>query len=64
MDHEADESFEAAFDELFGRAVRLAQRVLGDPASAEDVAAEALARAYAKWPQVQALPWRDGGCSG
>ncbi len=60
MDEGADESFEAAFDELFARSVRLAQRILGDGASAEDVAAEALARAYARWPQIQELPWRDG----
>ena len=53
-------SFEAAFDELFPRAVRLAHRLLGDRAAAEDVAAEALARAYARWPKVSGLPYRDG----
>ena len=55
-----DSSFEAAFDELFPRAVRLANRLLGDRAAAEDVAAEALARAYARWPKVGVLPYRDG----
>lgn len=55
-----DGSFEAAFDELFPRAVRLANRLLGDRAAAEDVAAEALARAYARWPKVGGLPYRDG----
>jgi RNA polymerase sigma factor (sigma-70 family) len=55
-----DGSFEAAFDELFPRAVRLANRLLGDMAAAEDVAAEALARAYARWPKVGGLPYRDG----
>ena len=55
-----DGSFEAAFDELFPRAVRLATRLLGDRAAAEDVAAEALARAYARWPKVGGLPYRDG----
>lgn len=55
-----DGSFEAAFDELFPRAVRLANRLLGDRASAEDVAAEALARAYARWSKVGGLPYRDG----
>lgn len=55
-----DGSFEAAFDELFPRAVRLASRLLGDRAAAEDVAAEALARAYARWPKVSGLPYRDG----
>lgn len=56
----ADESFEEVFDELFRRAVRLARRIVGDSASAEDIAAEAMARAYARWPQIHALPWRDG----
>ena len=55
-----DGSFESAFDELFPRAVRLANRLLGDRAAAEDVAAEALARAYARWPKVGGLPYRDG----
>ena len=56
----SDDGFEEAFDELFPRAVRLAQRLLGDKAAAEDVAAEAMARAYARWPKVSALPYRDG----
>ena len=54
------EGFEGAFDELFPRAFRLAWGILGDAAAAEDVAAEALARAYARWPRVRDLPWRDG----
>ena len=57
---DSDDGFEEAFDELFPRAVRLAQRLLGDKAAAEDVAAEAMARAYARWPKVSALPYRDG----
>ena len=55
-----DDGFEEAFDELFPRAVRLAHRLLGDRAAAEDVAAEAMARAYARWPKVSVLPYRDG----
>ena len=55
-----DGSFEAAFDELFPRAVRLAYRLLADRAAAEDVAAEALARAFARWSKVGGLPYRDG----
>lgn len=54
-----DESFEAVFDDLFGRARRVAYRILGDRGSAEDVAAEALARAYARWSTVRDLPYRD-----
>jgi RNA polymerase sigma factor (sigma-70 family) len=55
-----DESFDRAFDELFPRAQRLAHRVLGDWSAAEDVAAEALARACLHWRKVGDLPWRDG----
>ena len=55
-----DGGFDEAFDELFPRCVRLATRVLGDRTAAEDVAAEALARAYARWSKVGALPYRDG----
>ncbi|MGQ0743104.1 MAG: sigma-70 family RNA polymerase sigma factor [Acidimicrobiales bacterium] len=54
------ETFEETFSRLFPRAFRLARRILGDAASAEDVAAEALARAYAQWPRVEALAYRDG----
>ena len=55
-----DDGFDEAFDELFPRAVRLGTRLLGDRAAAEDVAAEALARAYARWSKVGNLPYRDG----
>lgn len=56
----ADDGFDEAFDDLFPRAVRLATRLLGDRAAAEDVAAEAMARTYARWPKVSGLPYRDG----
>jgi RNA polymerase sigma-70 factor (sigma-E family) len=56
-DHEA--SFREAFAELFPLAYRVAWRLLGNAAAAEDVAAEALARAFARWPHVRALPYRD-----
>ena len=55
----AEESFEAAFKELFIPAYRVARRILGDPAAAEDIAAEALSRAYADWARVSQLPYRD-----
>jgi RNA polymerase sigma factor (sigma-70 family) len=57
---ERDESFEAAYRELFPRAAKVAYRLLGDVTAAEDVAAEALARAYAHWPRIESLPYRDG----
>ncbi len=55
-----DDSFEASYRELFTRAAGVAYRLLGDVAGAEDVAAEAMARAYAHWPKIRSLPYRDG----
>jgi len=54
-----DSSFEEAFQDLYPRALRSVQRLLGDSTAAEDAAAEALARAFAEWPRVQHLPHRD-----
>jgi RNA polymerase sigma-70 factor (sigma-E family) len=54
------EGFEEAFDELFPRAFSLARRLVGDSDVAEDIAAETLARAYAHWPRVATLEYRDG----
>lgn len=51
--------FEAAFPALFTAARRLAVRIVVDEATAEDVAAEALARAWLHWRRVRGLPWRD-----
>lgn len=55
-----DEDFDAVFDALFAKAVRLAQRIVQDRATAEDVAAEALARTYARWSSVRNLSYLDG----
>jgi DNA-directed RNA polymerase specialized sigma24 family protein len=49
---EAEESFEAAFKELFVPAYRVARRILGDPGAAEDIAA-ALAGALQRLPARQ-----------
>ena len=51
--------FEEAFDRLYGRAYGVGYQLLGTRAEAEDVAQEALARAYSRWRQVQdyAEPW-------
>src|SRR4051812_35214956 len=54
-----DDEFAATFDDLLGRAYRHARRLVGDPALAEDLAAEALARTYAHWPRVRAYEHRD-----
>ncbi|MEO6629193.1 MAG: RNA polymerase sigma factor [Aquihabitans sp.] len=54
------EGFNEAFDPLFGRAYRVARRILGDNEAAEDVAAETMARAYAHWGKIALQPWREG----
>jgi RNA polymerase sigma-70 factor (ECF subfamily) len=54
-----DDDYDAVYAELFMPAMRLAFRILGDRHAAEDVAAEALARAYASWPKVRDLEYRD-----
>jgi RNA polymerase sigma factor (sigma-70 family) len=46
-------TFETAFQDLYPRALRLARRIAG-PTAAEDVAAEALARAYGHWSRIGA----------
>lgn len=51
-DKRAPGGFEEVFDDLFGRAFRVARRILGDPTTAEDVAAETLARAFAHWRRI------------
>lgn len=48
-DHAA---FDAAFRTLYPRALGLAQRMLGNRAAAEDVAAEAMARALLRWDRL------------
>lgn len=52
----ARDEFEVAFRELFPKASRVARRILGDTTSAEDVAAEALARAFASWHRFKDIP--------
>jgi RNA polymerase sigma-70 factor (ECF subfamily) len=54
------DGFEQAFDGLFTRAFLVARRILGDATAAEDVAAEATARAYAHWRRIGDQPWREG----
>ena len=60
MAQPAGDSFDAAFPDLFMRCYRLAYRMLGDQAAAEDVAADAMAKALVHWSRVSALPYRDG----
>jgi RNA polymerase sigma factor (sigma-70 family) len=49
-------SFEEAFEPMRRAAYRAAYRLLGDRASAEDVAGEAVARAYARWTSIADHP--------
>jgi RNA polymerase sigma-70 factor, ECF subfamily len=51
--------FEDEFDRLFGRAYAVAYRLTGDGAAAEDVAAEALTRAYVHWNRVRGFEYRE-----
>jgi RNA polymerase sigma factor (sigma-70 family) len=46
------DTFEAMYTALFTRALRTAQAVLRNTAASEDVAAETLARAYARWSNI------------
>lgn len=52
-------AFEAEFDRLFGRAFSVARRLTGNVAVAEDLAAEALARTYARWGRVRTMEYRE-----
>jgi len=52
-------AFAELFRELYPSACRLAYRLIGNADAAEDVAMEALARAFARWDAIAALPYRD-----
>lgn len=54
-----DHGYDERFDALAAIAYRVGYRVLGDRGDAQDVAQEAMARAYARWPSVagHAEPW-------
>lgn len=53
-------SFDRRFDELFALAMRPAWRLLGDRQEAENVAAEALARALVRWNHLAVSPTLPG----
>lgn len=59
MRGDRDDGFDEAFRHLFAPAYQAAHRILGSEAEAEDVAAEALARALVRWKKVRDLPHRD-----
>lgn len=51
--------FRGLFVDLYPRARELAARVLGAGSDAEDIAAEAMARAFLHWHKLKDLPHRD-----
>lgn len=53
------DDFDEFFYSLLPRVLRVAQRLTGSHQAAEDVAAEAFARAYARWSKVGGLAYRD-----
>ncbi len=54
-----DEEFRAFYERMDERALRTARRLVGNRSVAEDIAAEALARAFARWKQVRSHPNPD-----
>ena len=57
--HPVDDDFDQWFRATLGRVRRAARRVVGSEAEADDIAAEAFARALVRWSTVQDLPHRD-----
>ena len=55
----ASDRFEDVYWALYLRALATAFRVLGNRDAAEDVAADALARAHLNWARIAGLPHRD-----
>ena len=55
-----DGEFEEFFAAVWERAVALGVRMGLSRPESEDVALDALAVAYDRWPRVRGLPWRDG----
>jgi RNA polymerase sigma-70 factor (ECF subfamily) len=53
------DDFDAFFYALLPQVLRVAERMTGDHATAEDVAGEAFARAFARWPKLKVLPHRE-----
>ncbi|HEX6395583.1 MAG TPA: sigma-70 family RNA polymerase sigma factor [Acidimicrobiales bacterium] len=52
-------SYEAAFAGYFMLAMRAAWRVTGDRTASEDVAAETMARAFARWDRLHGLAYLE-----
>ncbi|MCY0541583.1 hypothetical protein OVW21_26515, partial [Klebsiella pneumoniae] len=52
--------FREVFESLFVAGYQVAIRILGDAAEAEDIAAEAAARAHDRWRRVGGMPSPTG----
>jgi RNA polymerase sigma factor (sigma-70 family) len=52
MGEPVEPTFRDSFPDLYGRARTVAQRILRDPALAEDAAQETMVRAYERWHRV------------
>ena len=50
-------SYEAAYPRCFMLAMRAAWRITGDQSTSEDLAAEAMARAFARWESLKGLTY-------
>lgn len=57
---EFDADFTAWFEQILPRVLHVARKTAPTREEAEDLAGEALVRAYAHWPKLRALPYRDG----
>jgi RNA polymerase sigma-70 factor (sigma-E family) len=55
---ETEAEFDLFFDDCLPAVMSLARRLTGNAADAEDVAVEALGRAYAHWPKLCQSQWR------
>ncbi len=54
--NEGDDAFREYYERMQPRAIGVGRRLLGDQAVAEDLAAEAFARAYSRWSSVRSHP--------
>jgi RNA polymerase sigma-70 factor (ECF subfamily) len=55
----ANQGFDELFDRLFPVIARTVVRIVDDRAEAEDLTAEAFARALARWRKIGRLDWRE-----
>lgn len=57
--NDPNQGFDELFDRLFPVVARTVVRIVDDRAEAEDIAAEAFARALARWRKIGRLDWRE-----